>query len=101
MKLYKFTSYSFFIRKFYEVDEFEMEEKPKTYCCKHCTVKKSEIGQISGFDNRMWLLENNPSFYLKKLLEKNNEKINGVKENLEQLKQRSNMIEDEIKKVGG
>ena len=62
MKLYIFKTSNWSHKPKLTMEEFEVEEKPKTYVCKGRRFSKEDIGRVSGyaFDECM-LLENNPS----------------------------------------
>ena len=97
MKLYKFTSRPWNGKKLYDVEDFDVAEKPKTYSCKWHTVKKSEIGKISGTFDVMWLTENNPGVYLRELLKVNNHDIEKIESKLNDMKDKSKRIEEYLK----
>lgn len=61
MKLYLFSTDCFGEPKL-KVEEFEVEEKNKTYTCRGRRFNKSDIGVISGYrNNECLLLENDAS----------------------------------------
>lgn len=55
MKLYLFSTRNWTEPKL-TVEEFEVEEKVKTYVCKGRRFNKSDIGHVSGYDNNECLL---------------------------------------------
>lgn len=62
MKLYVFQMSNWGYNPKLTMEEFEVEEKPKSYVCKGKRFSKEDIGHVSGYDfNECKLLENNPS----------------------------------------
>lgn len=62
MKLYIFKTSSWSKPPKLTMEEFEVEEKPKTYVCVHRRFNKENIGNVSGYEfDECMLLENNPS----------------------------------------
>lgn len=100
MKLYKFTSSPWNCINLYRVEDYEVAERPKTYSCPYCTVKKSDIGKISGdYNNVMWMTENNPAAYLKELLKINNHDIEKMESKIDEMKTKSERIEAALKEM--
>jgi predicted RecB family nuclease len=81
------------------VEEFEVEEKPKSYVCKRYRFLKENIGVLSGYNFReCLLLENNPAvaadLFIKRLEEINgklNKQISDNEKGIEYLKAIKNM----------
>lgn len=62
MKLYIFKTSNWNHKPKLTMEEFEVEEKPKTYVCKGRRFNKEDIGRVTGYDfSECMLLENNPS----------------------------------------
>ena len=99
MKLYRFTSFPWNGINLYRMEDFDMTEKPKTYSCPYYTVKKSEIGKISGACNVMWLTENNPAIYLKELLNVNDRDIEKMESRINEMKTKSKRIKERLKEL--
>ena len=91
MKLYVFSTVNWgFSDPKFTMEEFEVEEKNKTYVSKERRFLKSDIGIISGFDkNQCILLENNPSEAARILLK-------GKERKLEKLQNQMNDIVEEM-----
>ena len=71
MKLYIFKTSNWSRPPKLKVEEFEVEEKPKTYVCKGRRFNKEDIGRVTGYDfSECILLENNPSKACKILLKR-------------------------------
>lgn len=69
MKLYVFAVSNWSKPPKLKMEEFEVEEKQKTYVCKGRRFSKGNIGNASGYDfSECVLLENNPSMACKILL---------------------------------
>lgn len=62
MKLYLFRTTIYSTTPKLTVEEFDVEEKPKTYVCRGRRFNKTDVGHVSGYENsECILLENNPS----------------------------------------
>lgn len=89
MKLYEFTSTKYGDPKL-GFEEFEVEEKPKTYVTKHRRFNKEDIGIVSGYGcDTVLLLENNPSIAAQLL-------IGQKKKEYEKLQEQIKRKDDEI-----
>ena len=79
MKLYVFRTSNYGNPKLH-MDEYEVEEKNKSYICKHRRFNKSNIGIVTGYNaDECILLEDNPrkaAEVLIKAKEKDLERIN-------------------------
>lgn len=93
MKLYLFRASNWGEPQL-KMEEFEVEERPKTYVCTGRRFKKEDIGHVSGYDSdECMLLENNPSkaceiFLVRKEyeLKRAEEKVKRKKAEIEMLK---------------
>lgn len=99
MKIYKFASSPWNGINLYRVEDFEVVEKPKTYSSPYLTVRKSEIGKISGAYNVMWLTENNPAAYLRELLKINNHDIEKMESKINEMKTKSDRIQAALEEM--
>lgn len=94
MKLYIFKTSNWSHNPKLTMEEFEVEEKPKTYVCKGRRFNKEDIGRVTGYDfSECMLLENNPSKACKILLKRKGlelkwaeEKVADKKAEIENLK---------------
>lgn len=82
MKLYLFKTSNFFGSRL-EMEEFEVEEKAKTYVCKGRRFRKDDVGQATGYENtECFLLENNPAKACEVLLYYREMELKGIKTQL-------------------
>lgn len=81
-----------------KMEEFEVEEKPKTYVCKGRRFKKEDIGKVSGytFDECM-LIENNPSKACEILLKRKELELKWAEEKVADKKADIEMLKSYIK----
>lgn len=81
-----------------KMEEFEVEEKPKTYICKGRRFSKEDIGKVSGygFDECM-LLENNPSKACEILLKRKENELKWAEEKVADKKAEIEMLKSYIK----
>lgn len=94
MKLYIFKTSNWGHNPKLTMEEFEIEEKPKTYVCKGRRFRKEDIGRVTGYDfDECMLLGNNPSKACEILLKRKElelkwaeEKVDDKKEEIENLK---------------
>lgn len=98
MKLYIFNSSTWSKPPKLKMEEFEVEEKPKTYICKGRRFKKEDIGKVSGyaFDECM-LLENNPSKACEILLKRKEKELKMAEEKVVDKKAEIEMLKSYIK----
>lgn len=84
MKLYIFrTSY----RTNFNVEEIEVEEKPKTYIGHHTRINKDEINKLSNhYGNAMYCLDNKPNRYIEAILEKKKKTLEALEKRLSEAK---------------
>lgn len=99
MKLYMFITPSWSKPPKLKVEEFEVEEKPKTYVCKGRRFSKEDIGHVSGYDfNECILLENNPSKACEILLKRKENELKWAEEKVADKKSEIEMLKSYIKK---
>lgn len=81
-----------------KMEEFEVEEKSKTYVCRGRRFNKEDIGKVSGyaFDECM-LLENNPSKACKILLKRKELELKWAEEKIANKKAEIEMLKIYIK----
>ena len=94
MKLYEFTSTKYGILKL-TLEEYKVEEKPKTYTTKHRRFNKEDIGVVTGYyHDTVLLIENNPSLAAQLLIRQKQKEY-------KQLEEKLNRKDDEIKMLLG
>ena len=95
MKLYLFSTGCLFDNPELRVEEFEVEEKNKTYAyaCRGRRFNKSDIGVISGYRNNECLLLENDASKASSIL------IKAKLQELERLKQQVEKKEAEIENL--
>jgi hypothetical protein len=75
MFIYKFATWGAKKGELYAITKIEVEEKPKTYISGSHRINKDDIGKLQvGFENKMYLLDNNPEPFIsamKNNIEKN------------------------------
>lgn len=98
MKIYKFRSKPWLLKGTYSVDEIEVEEKEKTYVAKGTRIKKDEIGEIDRY-GIMIQTENNPKFFLEKLLQSKELELKRLDEQRANLTNYMEKIKKEISEV--
>lgn len=83
MKLYIFKTSNWGHNPKLTMEEFDVEEKPKTYICKGRRFSKKDIGHVTGygFDECM-LLENNPSKACEILIKRKELELNWEEEKI-------------------
>ena len=98
MKLYIFKTSNRSHKPKLTMEEFEVEEKPKTYVCKGRRFNKEDIGKVSGytFDECM-LLENNPSKACEILLKRKEKELKMAQEKVVDKKAEIEMLKSYIK----
>lgn len=98
MKLYIFKVSGWSRPPKLKMEEFEVEEKPKTYICKGRRFSKEDIGKVSGygFDECM-LLENNPSKACEILLKRKENELKWAEEKVADKKAEIEMLKSYIK----
>lgn len=83
MKLYKFSTINYGTPKF-SMEEFEVEEKNKTYVCKGRRFNKSDIGVVSGYsNNECILLEDNPKKAAEILMKAKERELENIREKMQ------------------
>lgn len=81
-----------------KMEEFEVEEKPKTYVCKGRRFNKEDIGKVSGYDfGECMLLENNPSKACEILLKRKELELKMAEEKVVDKKAEIEMLKSYIK----
>lgn len=76
----------------FSITEIEVEEKQKTYVGNHTRINKSDIDVLqSGYGNRMYRLDNNPTPYIEAM-------IQAKRNHLESLKQSATNVSKELSK---
>ena len=84
MKLYLFKTRSWFGKPELKIEEFEVEEKNKTYTCKCRRFNKSDIGVVSGYAlDECILLENNSKKACEILLTAKEKELERIKEQMQ------------------
>lgn len=97
MKLYVFSTACWSNPKFM-MEEFEVEEKNKTYVCKGRRFNKSNVGIVSGCrNNECILLENNPSEAAKILLTAKEIELEKIQNNMNKKVMEMNNLKKYIK----
>ena len=98
MKLYIFKASDWSRPPKLKMEEFEVEEKPKTYICKGRRFSKEDIGKVSGyaFDECM-LIENNPSKACEILLKRKELELKWAEEKVADKKAEIEMLKSYIK----
>lgn len=82
MKVYEFTSVKYGTPKL-GLEEYEVEEKPKTYIFKNRRFNKEDIGKVSGHGmSTVLLIENNPSLAAQLLIEQKQKEYKQIEEQL-------------------
>lgn len=97
MKMYKFTVIDGVEKIKIKVDEFEAEEKPKTYKIVNgiyeSMIRKDELDTINSFyGNKMFSLSPNKSAYIKKLIDRTEGKLVIAKSEVESLSERKEVL---------
>lgn len=87
MKLYRFSTWGCYGEKdsLFKVEEFEVEEKPKTYVNTkyRSRINKDEINKLKcGYGNEMYCFDNTPKTYINAMIERKTSRINSLKEQL-------------------
>lgn len=99
MKLYVFKTSNWSKPPKLKVEEFEVEEKPKTYVCKGRRFSKEDIGHVGGCDfDECILLENNPSKACEILLKRKENELKWAEEKVADKKLEIEMLKSYIKK---
>lgn len=81
-----------------KMEEYEVEEKPKTYVCNGRRFRKEDIGCVSGYYNdECMLLENNPSKACEILLKRKEMELRQAEEKVEDKKSEIEMLKSYIK----
>ena len=97
MKLYEFTSSKYGSPKL-RYEEYDIEEKPKTYITKYRRFNKEDIGVVSGSCNdTVLLLENNSSLAAQLLLVQKQKEYKQIEEQLKRKDDEIKMLIDYIK----
>lgn len=96
MKLYLFKTSNWGEPKL-KMEEFEVEERAKTYVCKGRRFKKEDIGHVSGcYSAECMLLENNPSKACEILLGRKEYELKQAEEKVESKKTEIEMLKKYI-----
>lgn len=99
MKLYVFKTSNWSKPPKLKVEEFEVEEKPKTYVCKGRRFSKEDIGHVSGYDfDECILLENNPSKACEILLKRKENELKWAEEKVADKKLEIEMLKSYVRK---
>lgn len=98
MKLYMFRVSTWSEKPRLKMEEFEVEEKPKTYVCNGRRFHKEDIGHISGYVfNECVLLENNPSKACEILLKSKENELKRAEEKVAKKKAEIELLKSYIK----
>ena len=102
MKLYIFKISSWSKPPRLKMEEFEVEEKPKTYVCKGRRFNKEDIGHVTGYKlNECILLENNPSKACEVLLKRKENELKWAEEKVADKKAEIEMLKSYINSENG
>lgn len=100
MKLYLFST-SCWGKPKLTMEEFEVEEKPKSYVCNGRRFNKDNIGHVSGYSNdECLLLENNPSKACEILLIQKEKELREIEERLSRKKAEIENLKNYIRTEG-
>ncbi len=98
MKLYIFKVSTWSKPPKLKTEEFEVNEKPKTYVCSGRRFNKEDIGHATGYEyNECMLLENNPSMACEILLQRKEKELEWAEEKVADKKAEIEMLKSYIK----
>lgn len=84
MKIYEFTMWTDFKNEdLFQINEYEVEEKPKSYKGKNILILKTDIDKLKGnYGMRMFRLTNDPELYISESIDYIKAKIQNLEKSL-------------------
>ena len=90
MKIYEFTRWTDFKNDdLFQINEYEVEEKPKSYKGKNILILKTDIDKLKGnYGMKMYRLTNDSDFYISEVIKRIRERVEGIERTLKGEKER-------------